>query len=87
MAFNRDKDVELESKEVLNDGVNVITIGIYQYDGGIPKVQIKREITKSDGERKFAKLGRLTLEEVEAVREGLTWAHGSRWLAVSLDPH
>ena len=75
MAFNSDKDVELESKEVLNDGSTIITVGIYQYDGRIPKVQIKREILKSDGERKFAKLGRLTLEEVEAVREGLTWAH------------
>jgi len=74
MAFDRTKDVELESKEVLNDGVNIITIGIYQYNGGVPKVQIKREIDKN-GERKFAKLGRLTLEEVEAVREGLTWAH------------
>lgn len=87
MTFNRDKDVELDSKEVLNDGNNVLTIGIYQYDNGVPKVQIKREITKSDGERKFAKLGRLTLEEVEAVKEGLTWAHDSRWLAVSLAPH
>jgi len=75
MAFNRDKDVELESKEVLNDGSTIITVGIYQYDGRVPKVQIKREIQKSDGERKFAKLGRLTLEEVEAVQEGLTWAH------------
>ncbi len=87
MAFNRDKDIELDSKEVLNDGSTVITIGIYQYDGGTPKVQIKREIIKSDGERKFAKLGRLTLEEVEAVKEGLTWAHASRWLAVTLAPH
>lgn len=87
MAFNRDKDVELDSKEVLNDENNVLTIGIYQYDGGVPKVQIKREITKSDGERKFAKLGRLTLDEVEAVKEGLIWAHNSRWLAESLVAH
>lgn len=87
MAFNRDKDVELDSKEVLNDENNVLTIGIYQYDGGTPKVQIKREITKSDGERKFAKLGRLTLDEVEAVKDGLTWAHNSRWMAESLAPH
>ena len=83
MAFNRDKDVELESKEVLNDGNNVLTIGIYQYDGGVPKVQIKREITKSDGERKFAKLGRLTLEEVEAVKEGLIWAHDQNTIAAA----
>ena len=74
MAFNSDKDVELESKEVLNNGSTVISVGIYQYDEKVPKVQIEREILKSDGERKFAKLGRLTLEEVEAVKDGLTWA-------------
>lgn len=74
MAFNKDKDIELESKEVLNTGSTIITVGIYQYDGGVSKVQIKREVDRN-GERKFAKLGRLTLEEVEAVREGLTWAH------------
>ncbi len=75
MAFNKDKDIELDSKEVLNDGTNVLTVGIYRYDGGLPKVQIKREIQKNDGTMKFAKLGRLTLEEAEAVKEGLTWAH------------
>ena len=83
MAFNSDKDVELNSKEVLNDGSTIITVGIYQYNGGVPKVQIKREIQKSDGERKFAKLGRLTLEEVEAVQEGLTWAHDQNTIAAA----
>ncbi len=73
MAFNKDKDVELASKEVLNDGANIITIGIYQYDGGVPKVQIKREVDRN-GERKFAKLGRLTPEEATAVQEGLAWS-------------
>jgi len=75
MAFDRTKDVELESKQVYDDGSTILTVGLYQYNGGVMKVQIKREILKSDGERKFAKLGRLTLEEAEAVKEGLTWAH------------
>ena len=74
MAFNSDKDVELESKQVYDDGSTILTVGIFQYNGGGLKTQIKREIQKSDGERKFAKLGRLTLEEVEAVKDGLTWA-------------
>ena len=74
MAFNSDKVVELESKQVYDDGSTILTVGIFQYNGGVPKTQIKREIQKSDGERKFAKLGRLTLEEVEAVKDGLTWA-------------
>jgi hypothetical protein len=73
MTFDRTKDVELASKEVLNDGSTIITVGIYQYNGGVQKVQIKREIERN-GERKFAKLGRLTIEEAEAVKEGLAWS-------------
>jgi hypothetical protein len=83
MAFDRTKDIELNSKEVLNDGSTVITVGIYQYNGGVPKVQIKREILKSDDERKFAKLGRLTLDEVAAVQEGLIWAQDQNTIAAA----
>lgn len=85
MAFDNTKDRELASKEVLNDGVNVITIGIYQYNGGVPKVQIKRELHRNDTV-KFAKLGRLTLEEAEAVREGLAWADEWETAQVSAVP-
>jgi len=75
MAFDKTLDKELSSKEVLDDGDIRLTIAIYQYNGGIPKVQIKREVQNNDGDWKFAKLGRLTFEEIQAVADGLKWAY------------
>ena len=75
MAFDRKLDIELSSKEVLDDGSTRITITVYQYNGGIPKVQIKREVhNPGEDDWKFVKLGRLTFEELQAVADGLIWA-------------
>lgn len=75
MAFDRTLDKEITSREVLDDGNTRLTVAIYQYNGGVPKVQLKREIaTRSEDGWKFAKLGRLTIDEVPAVAEGLKWA-------------
>lgn len=74
MAFDKRLDVVVASREVMDDGKNCLTVSIHQYDGGVPKVQIKREVTTKKGERKFAKLGRLHITELSAVLEGLKWA-------------
>lgn len=44
-----------------------ITVAIKSYNEGIPKVQISRENKRADGEFSFAKLGRMTKDELEAV--------------------
>ncbi len=75
MAFDKTLDKELSSKEVLDDGDTRLTIAIYQYNGGIPKVQVKREVKNADDDWKFAKMGRLTFEETDAVAQGLVWAY------------
>lgn len=84
MAFDKRLDVVIASREVLDDGDNCLAVAVHQYDGGVPKVQIKREVTTKKGERKFAKLGRLTITEANAVQEGLQWA--VKELAATLDP-
>ncbi|MFH1593819.1 MAG: hypothetical protein ABID09_03890 [Candidatus Omnitrophota bacterium] len=44
-----------------------LTVGVYSYNEGAKKLQITRENRSMEGEFRFAKLGRMTKEEVEAV--------------------
>lgn len=44
-----------------------LTVSVYAYNKGAKKMQIVRENKKDDGERRFAKLGRMTKEEVVGV--------------------
>ncbi|MFH1552658.1 MAG: hypothetical protein ABID83_03355 [Candidatus Omnitrophota bacterium] len=44
-----------------------LTVSIYSYNHGTKKVQITREGRNAQGELRFAKLGRMTKEETEAV--------------------
>ncbi len=44
-----------------------ITVAVFAYNNGTPKLQISRETKDSDGEYTFAKLGRMLKSEVEAV--------------------
>jgi len=72
--YNESLDSKLASKEVFSDGGQRLTVAIYQYNGSAPKVQIKRERNTKNGTYTFAKLGRLTEEELQAVATGLQWA-------------
>ncbi len=53
-----------------------LTASIYSYNKGSKKLQLTRENKNSKGELRFAKLGRLTKEEIEAflplIQEALT---------------
>ncbi len=53
-----------------------LTASIYSYNKGSKKLQLTRENKNSKGELRFAKLGRLTKEELEAflplIQEALT---------------
>ena len=44
-----------------------LTVSVYSYNEGQKKLQITRENRDAEGGFKFAKLGRMTKEEVEAV--------------------
>lgn len=79
MAYDKNLDIELSSKEVLDDGDTRLTIAVYQYNGAAPKAQIKREVHREGEDWKFAKLGRLTFEEMQAVENGLKWAYKIAW--------
>ncbi len=44
-----------------------LTVSVYSYNQGTKKLQVSRETKNKDGELKFAKLGRMTKQELEAV--------------------
>ena len=44
-----------------------ITVAVFAYNNGTPKLQISRENRSADGEFAFAKLGRMLKSELEAV--------------------
>ncbi|MBN1914221.1 MAG: hypothetical protein JW788_07480 [Candidatus Omnitrophica bacterium] len=46
---------------------NRIVVSVYSYNKGVKKLQIIREFKDRDGNFTFAKLGRMTKEEIEGV--------------------
>jgi hypothetical protein len=65
MAYDSSLDNALFSESVDFENSR-ITVSVYSYNNGTPKLQISRE--NIDGEDyKFAKLGRMTKDEVEKV--------------------
>ena len=65
-GFDKSLDKELFSESVDFERSR-ITVAVFAYNEGIPKLQISRENKNAEGEYSFAKLGRMTKEEVEAV--------------------
>ncbi|MDD5680931.1 MAG: hypothetical protein PHI59_06800 [Candidatus Omnitrophica bacterium] len=59
-----DAKVFYETKEF--DGTRV-TVGVFSYNNGEKKLQLSRENIGQEGEWRFAKLGRMTKEEAEAI--------------------
>lgn len=67
MAFDKSLDKELFKEEAEFDSSR-ISVGVFSYNEGAPKMQISRENRNPNtGEYTFAKLGRMTKEEAEAV--------------------
>ena len=54
-------------KEVKEFNGSRITVGIFSYNSNAKKLQLTRENLSQEGEWRFAKLGRMTKEEAEAV--------------------
>ncbi|MBI2665857.1 hypothetical protein HYX12_04515 [Candidatus Woesearchaeota archaeon] len=66
MAFDKSLDQELFAESISFDKCK-ITVAVFSYNNGTPKLQISRENKNAEGELSFAKLGRMTKEEVEKI--------------------
>ena len=67
MAFDKNLDKQLFA-EAIQFETTRITVGVFSYNDGTPKMQISREnLSNNTGEYTFAKLGRMLKEEAEKV--------------------
>ncbi len=67
MAFDKNLDKELYSESVQFE-TSRITVSVFSYNEGTPKLQISREnLNPTSAEYSFAKLGRLFKDEAEAI--------------------
>lgn len=66
MPYEPELDKKLFNEEVEFESTK-ITVSVHSYNEGMPKLQISRENPNAEGEYRFAKLGRMTKEEVEKV--------------------
>ena len=65
-GFDKSLDKQLFAESVDFER-SKITVAVFSYNEGTPKLQLGRENKNAAGEYSFAKLGRMTKEEVEAV--------------------
>lgn len=66
MPYDASLDACLFTTNYEDDGGRIV-VSVYSYNKGLKKLQIARENRTADGEYRFAKLGRMTKEEVIAV--------------------
>ncbi len=66
MPYEKELDECLFAKSWENDNEK-LTASIFSYNKGTKKLQLTRENKNSQGEFRFAKLGRLTKEEITAL--------------------
>lgn len=66
MPYDSSLDEQLFSKSWENDTGKVV-VSVYTYNNGPKKLQITREIKGREGQPSFAKLGRLSKEELEGI--------------------
>ena len=65
-GFDKSLDKELFAESVDFEKTKV-TVSVFSYNEGTPKLQITRQNKNAEGELSFTKLGRMTKEEVVAV--------------------
>ena len=66
MPYDSSLDESVFEKKWEGQGT-VLTIGVYSYNKGVRKLQIHRELISAEGRSSFAKMGRLTKEELEGI--------------------
>ncbi len=75
MAYDSSLDQQLFAKTWEGQATK-ITVGVYSYNKGVKKVQMSREMIADEGRPGFAKLGRLTKEELAGILPFLQEALG-----------
>ena len=65
-GYDPNLDEKLFSKSWETDAER-LTVSVYSYNKGTKKLQVSRESQTVTGELRFAKLGRMTKEEVEGI--------------------
>jgi len=65
-GFDPNLDENKFSETIEFEGSNII-VGVFSYNENPLKMQISRERVNAEGKTSFAKLGRMTKEEVEKV--------------------
>ena len=71
MGFDSDKDKFLKLFEKEDETGGALLCSIFSYDGGEPKLQITRRYLKRDQTNGYGKMGRLTIEEVEWIKDNI----------------
>ena len=66
MPYDSSLDERVFSKS-WEDETRRLTVSVYSYNKGAKKLQITRENRDMEGEFRFAKLGRMSKDEVESV--------------------
>jgi hypothetical protein len=66
MPYDSSLDESLYSKAWESDSGR-LTVSVFSYNNGQKKLQISRENRTGEGELRFAKMGRLTKDEAEAI--------------------
>jgi hypothetical protein len=66
MPYDSSLDKQLFTKSWEGEGTK-ISVSVYSYNNGPKKIQISRENLNADGEPRFAKLGRLTGDELRGI--------------------
>lgn len=66
MPYDAKLDEKLFSKAWEGDNGN-ITVSVHSYNKGAKKIQITRESANEDGQARFAKLGRMTKDELQGI--------------------
>lgn len=67
MAYDSSLDQQMFAKS-WEGGSSKLTVAVYSYNNGPKKVQISRALLDQDpGRPSFAKLGRLTKEELQGI--------------------
>lgn len=66
MPYDSSLDESLFSKSIETE-TGRLTVSVYSYNKGAKKLQISRENRDMEGEFRFAKMGRLTRDEVQSL--------------------
>ncbi len=66
MPYDKSLDECIVSKTWESESGRIV-VSVFSYNQGQKKLQISRENTTADGEYRFAKLGRMTKEEVDNI--------------------